>query len=336
MSHWSRVVDLEGGIAMIVTDLHGDWDAYRRYRDHFLALLDRGEADYLILTGDLVHFTGPEREDRSLDIVLDVLDLARALGERLILLLGNHELPHLHNYILAKGDHFFTPRFQMAMGEHRNKIIAFFETLPFFVRTRGGVVICHAGVSDVVRQPGGLAQLFDLRHADIAHRVSADYPSRVRPPLRQRLAEQYGRSYGELVHEWFAVTDSNDPRYDDFLIGSIAMANCKLLQLLFAMVSTRNELQFEPSLYSQLLQETLETLSAGYHQQRVMLSGHMDCRGGYTVVSTCHLRLASAKNAHPRETGQFLLLEVAQRTENARELLPRLGSVFKPLSTHLA
>ncbi len=42
---WPRVVSLEAGVAMVVSDLHGDWDAYRRYCDRFLALQARGQAD---------------------------------------------------------------------------------------------------------------------------------------------------------------------------------------------------------------------------------------------------------------------------------------------------
>ncbi len=63
----TRVIDLEAGMAMVVTDLHGDWDAYQRYRDRFLDLRANGRADYLILTGDLIHHEGSEAEDKSLE-----------------------------------------------------------------------------------------------------------------------------------------------------------------------------------------------------------------------------------------------------------------------------
>lgn len=39
---YPRLWTLEAGIAMIVTDLHGDWDAYSRYRDRFIALRTQG------------------------------------------------------------------------------------------------------------------------------------------------------------------------------------------------------------------------------------------------------------------------------------------------------
>ena len=90
---------------MVVTDLHGDWDAYAHYRDRFLTLQARGRADYLIFTGDLIHSDRLPRDDRSLDIVLDVLRLKEVLDERVIYLLGNHELPHLYGITLQKGDY---------------------------------------------------------------------------------------------------------------------------------------------------------------------------------------------------------------------------------------
>ena len=42
---YPRLWSLEAGVAMVVTDLHGDWDLYVRYRDHFLGLRAQGRAD---------------------------------------------------------------------------------------------------------------------------------------------------------------------------------------------------------------------------------------------------------------------------------------------------
>ncbi len=46
---------LDFGVAMVVTDLHGDWEAYARYRDRFVELLAAGRADCLVFAGDLIH-----------------------------------------------------------------------------------------------------------------------------------------------------------------------------------------------------------------------------------------------------------------------------------------
>ena len=55
----NRAVDLSRGVAYVVTDLHGEWGAYARYRDHFLYLHEKGAADYLIFLGDMIHGYGP-------------------------------------------------------------------------------------------------------------------------------------------------------------------------------------------------------------------------------------------------------------------------------------
>jgi Icc-related predicted phosphoesterase len=52
---YSRLWSLDAGVVMVATDLHGDRDAYRRYRNRFVDLQAEGLADCLILTGDLVH-----------------------------------------------------------------------------------------------------------------------------------------------------------------------------------------------------------------------------------------------------------------------------------------
>ena len=59
---------------MVVTDLHGDWEAYQRYRDRFVDLHARGQVDWLILTGDLIH-REDDGPDRSIDLVLDLIEL---------------------------------------------------------------------------------------------------------------------------------------------------------------------------------------------------------------------------------------------------------------------
>ena len=44
-----RVVDLNTGTAMVVTDLHGTWDVYRRLRDLFLAEVAKGAVSHLVI-----------------------------------------------------------------------------------------------------------------------------------------------------------------------------------------------------------------------------------------------------------------------------------------------
>ena len=325
---WQRAIDLEEGIAMVVTDLHGDWDAYQRYRDRFLWLRAQNSAHYLILTGDLIHsYGGPVERDRSVDIVLDVLALKGQLGDHLIYLLGNHELPHIYTITLQKGDDLFTPRFEAAMGEHRQEIVTFFESLPFYIRTKAGVTVCHAGATAVNSTPNGITRLFNLSHRRILEEAADSITTAERPLLMRALRESNNMTYYEMVRTFFAVTGLDDPRYDDFLIGTVASAHPEF-ELLWSALFTRNEYEYGQHSYSILLSNMLQALSADFHPQRVLVTGHIDCKGGYTLVTEQQLRLASAKHAEPRQAGLYLLFDLEKPVKTAEELLPRLNSVF--------
>ena len=84
----SRVHTIDTGRVMVVTDLHGDWDLYRQYRDAFLKLRDQDQAHTFVLTGDYIHSDEPEEFDQSLAIVLDLLRLKACLGSRPRRLIG--------------------------------------------------------------------------------------------------------------------------------------------------------------------------------------------------------------------------------------------------------
>lgn len=322
---WNRVIELEEGIAMIVTDLHGDGDAYARYRDRFLDLHARGQADFFILTGDLLHRTPPAPDD-SLAMILDVIRLKQSLGDRLIYLMGNHEFPHRYTMTLQKGNDLFTPRFEWAMshsmGEHRPKIMTLLNSLPFYVRTKAGVTLCHAGAF-----PGVDERLFSLSHEMVLEETAVTIPPNSRPGYRTLLARQNRTTYDQLIHDNFAITSPSDPRYDDPLIGSAALSRHPDMSLLWDALFTRNEIQ-HGSAYPSYQKELLHALSHEFYPQHVLVTGHIDCEGGYTLVNKQQLRLASAKHAHPRESSHYLLLDMGEKISTSEELLSKLGTVF--------
>ena len=137
---------------MVVTDLHGDWDAYQRYRDRFVDLQAKHQADCLIFTGDLIHSDSSATADDSLQIILDVLALKATFGEAIIYLCGNHELPHIYGFGLSKGKREYTPAFEAALSQssYRTVVTNLFLALPFYVRTAAGVSLTHAGATDVM------------------------------------------------------------------------------------------------------------------------------------------------------------------------------------------
>lgn len=87
---YPRVRHFDDGIAMIVTDLHGEGTAFDHIMQTFFDLRQKGKADRLIICGDLIHIRRPV-EDHSLRMVLELIKWQEKLGEDTILMLmGNH------------------------------------------------------------------------------------------------------------------------------------------------------------------------------------------------------------------------------------------------------
>ena len=288
---WPRVVDLEEGIAMIVTDLHGDWGAYQQYRDRFLSLQKRGQADYFIITGDLIHYTGPVEEDGSLKMVLDVLKLQERFGEKIIYLLGNHELPHIYSITLQKGKQLYTPPFENALGRNRHQVLSLFDKLPFYVRSRSGVAITHAGATAVSSEKGGINRLFSFSHKRVWRETAESLTSDLRPSLRQALSKTSKQPYDDMVQKYFAVTGPDDPRYDHFLIGAVATSSHPDFQILWDAMFSRNEYQYGSEAYYIVLTGMLNALSTEYYPQKVLVAGHINCQGGHKIVAKKQIRL---------------------------------------------
>jgi hypothetical protein len=104
-------------------------------------------------------------------MILQIMKLQAEFGPtNVIMVLGNHEMPHIYGVTLIKGAIEFTPRFEHALVAHRESILAFFASLPFYVRTAAGVMLSHAGPSiEVIGQADAL-RCFDheaiLREAE--------------------------------------------------------------------------------------------------------------------------------------------------------------------------
>jgi hypothetical protein len=323
-----RVVDLAEGVAMVVTDLHGDWPLYTRYRDVFLEMYARGLIDHLIFTGDLIHSEGAEAEDRSLDIVLDLIDLKTELGPALIVLLGNHEMPHIYHVPIAKGDHVYTPRFERAMGHHRERILGFFRQRPFVVRTAAGVTVCHAGAFPEAMDAEAVASLLGFSHARLLAKVEEQVPQAQRPALRRAVEEMTNTPYAELARTTMGVDSPDDPRYDDYLLGIFAGYQDEF-KLLWAALFSRNEYDGGMKAYTKQVSALLAQLSKPAKTQRVMVTGHIGARNGYRILARGqHLRIASGAHAHPYASARYLLFDAGETIARAEDLLPGLVSVF--------
>lgn len=298
-----RFPTLTSGVAMVVSDLHGDRDAFDRCLAHFQRLYRRGEAQHLIFLGDVVHGYGPPETDASISMVRDIMTLQERYGQSVIMLLGNHEMPHIYGVTLSKGEREFTPRFEHALGARREAIIRFFEGLPFGVRTAAGVMLLHAGPStDVI---GHARLLYDFDHRAVLDEADRELAARadLLTTILEGFEATYDAPYEVLARETLAIEGPHDPRYLHLLRGLVISHRSQPFRVLWDLLFTRNESGLSPAIYRNGCQQFLAAFSDGAATpQRIAVSGHIPTpHGGHTVVNPFHLRIASAAHACPRE-----------------------------------
>jgi len=322
---------LEEGRVMVVTDLHGYWEAYEQYRDRFIDLQAKGQVDYLVFTGDLIHRYNLRTPDRSLDIVLDVMRLQATFGEAVIYLSGNHELPHIYGISLSKSRRVFTPQFEEALTERncRAEVISLFESLPFFLRTRAGVTITHAGASPATANSQRLNTLCNWDHQELLNWSDIALGKENLDFLRSSYASRHQLPYEALAKGYLSVSGPDDPRYDNLLRGFVATTNASFDRVLWPALFTRCEEEYGSGQYGVFLEKTLLGLSDNFYPQRILLAGHMDTPGSHQIISKRHIRLSSGRHAQPLTAGRYLLFDAAKPVNTVKGLLAGgLGNVF--------
>lgn len=320
----STAVDIQGGIAFVVTDLHGDWVAYSRYRDHFLHLYDLGQADILIFLGDVIHGYGSAAEDASVPIILDIMQLQTLIGpHRVVMVLGNHELPHIYGVPLAKGNLEFTSRFEHSLGDRRTEVIRFLKSLPFWVRTPGGVMLTHAGPTASIASQDIAAYFSTFSHDTL---LGATDQLLDREDVTELIGEYFHMlpaEYDEAAQYYLGVNGPEDARYLDLLRGFLT-SNLQEWSLINDFFFNQCEAGISASFYRQILRRFLESYSLEGCPQRVLVTGHMAVRGGFTVIADHQLRFASWTHAIPKDKSCFLLFDTARPVKMAEELVPLL------------
>lgn len=328
-----RIIDITGGMAMVVTDLHGEWDAYRRYRDRFLALRQQGQVDRWLLCGDLIHKEGPAHTDASLAMILDVIRLQAELGpDAVTMLTGNHEFPHVYGFTLSKGAIEYTPRFERALtdagSDIRMRVIEFIDRLPFYVRTAAGVMVAHCGASPLAALPENRQKLTDFNHLALCARIDQVLAQAGWTVMRRKYCQLAGVDYDEDVVSKLAVSGPDDPRYHH-LLRELVLDHDADFNLLWDAFYTLNERGMAEDVYRQVLAQFLLTWSEGAPTaQGVLISGHIAVLGGYKIIDDRQLRIGSWSHANPKESGLYLLLDCARPVTGASDLLPCLASVF--------
>ncbi|MBX3063198.1 MAG: metallophosphoesterase [Anaerolineae bacterium] len=326
-----RILDLTSGVTMVVSDLHGDKDAFARYASRFLRLRATKKVDRLLLLGDIVHSEGPAEQDESLSILLDIMRMQRVLPpQSVIMLLGNHEMPHIYGVTLAKGRLEYTPRFEHVLTESgkREEVIEYLESLPFYVRTASGVMFAHAGPHGSAAANIQAVRGFD--HHQILEEFDKLLAANPHPEqLRALYGKTMGMPYDMLAKHYLAVSGQSDPRYDQLVRATMISQQSREFELLWDILFTRCELGMQMPLYRRMLTTFLDAFSIGAPTtQKFLVTGHIPVNGGHVVVTDNHLRIASAAHARPREAGKFLLLDFAKPVDNMQALEGMLDTVF--------
>jgi hypothetical protein len=316
---------------MVVSDIHGDKDAFARYASRFLRLRATKKVERLLILGDVLHSEGPAEQDESLAILLDIMRMQRVLPpQSVVMLLGNHEMPHLYGVTLTKGRIEYTPRFEKALTESgkRDEVLAFLDSLPFYVRTAAGVMFTHAGPH------GSAAAYLDLIRSFDHQKVIAEFDTTlsINPQpeqLRALYSKTMGMPYEQLARHYLAVTDANDPRYDHLVRAMMISQQSREFEILWDILFTRCELGVPMALYQRTLTAFLDAFSVDAPApQRFLVTGHIPVNGGYAMVTDNHLRIASAAHARPREAGKHLVLDLAKPVDNLTTLEAQLENVF--------
>lgn len=317
----NRIVDIQSGTAFVVSDLHGEWEPYVLYRDYFAHLHERGEAEYLIFLGDIIHGYGSEEDDASVDMLLDIMHLQEHYGhDKVIMLLGNHELPHIYGITLSKGDVNFTPRFEHALGEHRPAIIEFLKSLPFAARTSNGVMLMHAGASGLTARQDAYDTLVDFEHDKLLSEADTLAHSDDVMQMVSRILKIDAETYEQAARKSLAVTGPDDPRFYDLLRGVIASNLEPEWSILWHFFFSRCEQDMLLEDYAGFLSEFLETYSTDV-PLRALVTGHISVRGGAAVIADRQLRIGSWAHALPPEDGSFLYLNTDVPINDAHDLM---------------
>lgn len=327
--NYPRAIDFDSGKAMVVTDLHGNGRVYNHVRDTFLKLYEKGEVSRLIICGDLIHGYGDETTDASLPMMLDVMSLQERLGcDAIVMLMGNHEMPHVYSIPLSKGQTVFTPRFEQALANldrdpqtkyARSDVITFLKSLPFVVRTKAGVLITHAGATPAIKTKADAEQLLMFDHDKLLHSVSEWMAEYDLVALRQYT------KYVNQVREMIAVDSADDPRFTDMLRGQLLSQDSGQFEFLWDVLFATNEKGWSLGAYEIVLQAYLSAISEmSPYPQRVVVAGHIGVVGGHELITDYQLRLASHAHAYPVSEGQILILDCEAPISKASELVPHL------------
>ncbi|MFH0832585.1 MAG: metallophosphoesterase family protein [Candidatus Aenigmatarchaeota archaeon] len=150
------------GRLILVTDLHGDIDLFKRIMEKSKLMMNLGMGNYFVCCGDFIHSYG--KRDKSIELVETMIHLKSRYPKNVFILLGNHEWSHIIKTPVFKGDRNLYREFLDLMGikfefKHEEKMkeyTRFFKSLPIAVKA-SNLFVSHAA-------PDKLIELSDFKN----------------------------------------------------------------------------------------------------------------------------------------------------------------------------
>jgi hypothetical protein len=320
---------------MVVTDLHGDWATYLRLRELFFHHRAQGEADRLVLCGDVVHAPPHIQPDRSYDILQDILMLRQMYGDACITVLcGNHEMPHIYDLVFTRDNQHLplNAPLEQRISQHdrdgsarfrRPQLHVFLLQMPFYLTTDAGVMLSHAGAPPFAGENGWYDALRVFDHQALIDRGS----DRLQAFTLWRFWRD--RAYREQAQQLLAVEDEKDPRFFNLLRGRLLMEHEPLMRLLWDALFLRNEYGYPLAQYLRDVALMLE--QASRHTpvpQRFLVAGHVVVDEGQVALGEQKLRFASGVHAKPVSQAVYLLFDAAEPIADMPQLVSKLRRVW--------
>lgn len=341
-----KVIDIDSGTWMVVADIHGDLEDYKRIKDIYHQKKESGELNGLIFAGDMIHSYC--EEDKSKEITDDLINLTKE-DKNIHVLLGNHELAHIYNFTFAREGKEVTSNFEIAIKDNREKYIEFFKSLPLYVRTQGGVVISHAGASKEVSRLDRLEDLIELNHDDILKENMEDSDKgfntltiKQKEEFKKNLEQHlYGMPYEEALKRFRGVDAKGKEKYESLLQGEFfhkshlfqrhsgeeEMPNLDMVWLL-DMLFNGNENTYSRSDYLDIINKFLAKMSEDYTAQRFLVSGHIHKEAGFDNFEDKQLRIDSSAEVANPTAKSFLIIDANKTYFSVQELAENLCSLY--------
>jgi hypothetical protein len=330
MPTYSRLVTLKKGIAMVVTDLHGEYEPFARLISTFLQLRAEKKVDRLILCGDLLHAT--EVKDGSLQMILDVMRLQNELGrDTVIMLSGNHELPHIYDVMFSRGDALILNASleEAVMQAQADGILTreefknWLKSLPLYVVTKAGVTISHAGAPNFIQDAEILEAVLTFDHDALLH-------------LGDDMLKQYDLealikkgSYKDQVKMFLGITNPKDPAFFHLLRGQLLSNSQPMFKLIWSTLFAGNERNNDIQGYLSTVENFLAHMTTLVEfPQHILIAGHVVTKGGYNILGKQKFRLSSWTHATPKTSGKYLLLDCGKQVEDAYALEKHLYNTW--------